>query len=334
VHDGWLSEEDSAERPSTRVVAEKSRTIVSRNDSPDVPFSVSINPYKGCEHGCVYCFARPSHAYLGLSPGLDFETRIVSKPDAAELLIRELSRPSYQPEPLALGANTDPYQPAERRLEITRSVLEVLCQHHHPVGIVTKSDLVLRDLDLLSDMASRGLANVFVSVTSLNAELAGRMEPRAPRPDRRLYAIEQLSRAGVPVGVLASPMIPGLNDHELERILEASRRAGARVAGTILIRLPLELKELFEQWLRCHYPLKADKVLRLIREARGGQLYDSSFGTRMRGTGPYAEMLRSRFERARRRYGYDKGRMELDCSRFRRPARGERPRDRRQLPLF
>lgn len=331
--DEWAAPDEEPASPlRTTIHPIKSRTIITTNDSPDVPFSQSVNPYKGCEHGCVYCFARPTHAYLGLSPGLDFETQIFSKPDAADLLRRALAKRGYRAEPIALGANTDPYQPVERRLQITRSILEVLAEHHHPVGIVTKSDLVLRDLDLLAPMAARGLAHVFLSVTTLDGELARRMEPRASAPGRRLRAIQRLTAAGVPCGVLASPMVPGLNDHELERILEAARAAGATTAGTILLRLPLELKELFEGWLETHYPHRTAKVLALMRSCRGGELYDSAFGSRMRGTGPYADLLQRRFDGAVRRLRFSERRQELDCSQFRAPERaGPLPR---QLPLF
>ena len=305
----------------TTVTPEATRTIITRNDSPDVPFDRSINPYRGCEHGCVYCFARPSHAYLGLSPGLDFETRIISKPGAPDLLRKELAKPGYRCEPLALGANTDPYQPVERRLRITRRVLEVLAEHRHPVTIVTKSDLVLRDLDLLGPMATMRLARVMISVTTLDRALARRMEPRAATPERRLAAMRELTAAGVPAGVLSSPMILGLNDHELERILEASRAAGAVTAGYILLRLPHEIKDLFSEWLETHYPLKAPRVLALVRATRQGRLYDARFGARMKGAGPHAELLRRRFEVACRRLGLDRDRPRLDTSLFRPPGR-------------
>jgi len=305
--------------PRTTVTAEHPRTILTRNDSPDVPFEVSINPYKGCEHGCIYCFARPTHAYLGLSPGLDFETRIFSKPDAAALLTRELARPGYRPRAIALGANTDPYQPAERRLEITRSVLEVLRDHDHPLGIVTKSSLVLRDLDILGPMAERGLAHVYLSITTLDRELARRMEPRASTPAERLEALGGLAAAGVPCGVLASPMIPALNDHEAERILEQAAAAGATSAGYILLRLPLELKELFEEWLEANYPLKAAHVLSMVRDSRGGELYRSHFGERMCGTGAYADLIAHRFDAACARLGLARRSRPFDTSRFRVP---------------
>jgi DNA repair photolyase len=322
-----LGDEEDAPPPlSTTVTPEKTRTILSRNDSPDISFDRSINPYKGCEHGCVYCFARPTHSYLGLSPGLDFETKIFSKPDAARLLREELRRPGYRCEVIALGANTDPYQPVERDLKITRSILEVLLEHGHPVGIVTKGSLVLRDLDLLAAMAARRLATVMISITTLDRSLARRMEPRAASPERRLGTLRALSEAGIPVGVLSSPMIPGLNDAELERILEAAASAGARTAGYVILRLPHELQSIFAEWLEAHYPLRAAHVLNLVRETRGGKLYDSEFGQRMKGTGPYADLLRRRFETACRRLGLSRNRMDLDTTQFRVPPRaGDQP---------
>jgi DNA repair photolyase len=294
-----------------------------------VPFDVSINPYRGCEHGCIYCFARPTHAYLGLSPGLDFETRIFSKPRAAELLREELAKKSYVCQVIAVGANTDPYQPVERELGITRSVLQVLSDHDHPVSIVTKSQLVLRDRDILAPMAEKNLASVYVSVTTLDPELARKMEPRASTPEKRLEALRGLSEAGIPCGVLASPMIPALNDSELERILQEGAAAGAITAGYVLLRLPLELKDLFSEWLESHYPAKAKHVEALVRETRGGAMYQSEFGTRMRGTGAYAQLLEQRFRAARTRYGLDGPRAELDTTRFRSPRPSED-----QLRLF
>ncbi|PYT08901.1 MAG: radical SAM protein [Acidobacteria bacterium] len=319
--DGWGSLEQELPPLETIVTPETSRTIITRNDSPDIPFYQSINPYKGCEHGCVYCFARPTHAYLGLSPGLDFETRIFSKPAAAELLEKELSGKGYRCRVIALGANTDPYQPAERKLGISRRLLEVFAAFNHPVAIVTKSNLVLRDLDLLAPMAARRLACVMISVTTLDPELARGMEPRAPAPRKRIDAIRTLSDAGVPAGVLASPMIPALNDSELERILEAAASAGARWAGYVLLRLPHEVKRIFTEWLEASHPLKAARVLMLVRESHGGELYDSAFGSRMRGSGPYAQMLLRRFETACRRLGLQTGQPPLDASLFRVPDR-------------
>lgn len=322
--DGW-SPEEPLPTPRTQIGVDSSRTVISFNQSPDVPFDRSLNPYRGCEHGCVYCYARPTHAYLGLSPGLDFETRIFHKPDAAAQLERELARPSYRPQTLVLGANTDPYQPVERRLRTTRSVLQVLHDCSHPVAITTKSALVLRDLDLLAPMAERRLAAVLVSITTLDRHLARRMEPRAAAPERRLEVIRDLAQSGVPVGVLVSPLIPGLTDTDLERILELAAQAGASRAGTILIRLPLEVAGLFEDWLRVHYPDRAERVLSLIRQCRGGRLNDPDFGSRMRGSGPVAELLEQRFRLAVRRLGLDprlegsEGAWDLDNSQFRPP---------------
>jgi DNA repair photolyase len=327
--DGWESSDLEPRPIQTSITPEKTRTIIARNDSPDVPFDRSINPYKGCEHGCVYCFARPTHAYLDLSPGLDFESRIVSKPDAPERLVEELAHPKYKCEVIALGANTDPYQPAERKLEITRRILDVLAEHEHPVSAVTKSNLVLRDLDRLAALAEKRLAFVLLSLTTLDRVLARHMEPRAPTPERRIQAMRLLSDAGVPVGVLSSPMIPGLNDSELESILDASARAGAGFAGYIMIRLPLEVKELFTEWLETHYPAKASKIIHLIRESHGGKLYEPEFGIRMRGTGEYADMLEKRFQAAVRRFGLSTETPVLDSSRFRVP-----PRRGDQIRLF
>jgi DNA repair photolyase len=302
--DGWGNLDVQVEGPATVPIPDRSRSVISRNDSPDVPFDRSINPYRGCEHGCVYCYARPTHAFLGYSPGLDFETRILFKPDAARLLREELGRPGYRCAELALGANTDPYQPLERRLRITRAVLEVLLEHRHPVAIVTKSSLVERDLDLLGALAREALVQVRISVTTLSRELARRMEPRAAAPERRLQTIGNLAAAGVPVGVLVAPLIPMLNDPELEDVLAAAREAGATSAGYVFLRLPLEVAGLFAEWLDLHYPLQAERVLERVREARGGRPYDSRFGLRMSGSGEYARVIAARFELCRRRLGY------------------------------
>jgi DNA repair photolyase len=307
--------------PCTTITMEPARTILTRNDSPDIPFDRSVNPYRGCEHGCIYCFARPSHAYLDLSPGLDFETKIFAKPDAPRLLREELSKPGYRPAVLAIGTNTDPYQPAERRLRIMRGILEVLAEFRHPVSVVTKSSGIVADVDILSSMASAGLACAYLSITTLDPELARRMEPRASTPRRRLAAIETLVAAGVPTGVLASPMIPGLNDTELERILGAAAAAGASSAGYALVRLPWEVKDLFEDWLDEHYPARKAKVLARIRAQRGGRLNDPRWGSRSRGTGPHADLLRRRFEIASRRLRLDRTRVELDTTAFRVPPR-------------
>ncbi len=314
---------------ATTVSIDSTRTIIARNDSPDVPFDRSINPYRGCEHGCVYCYARPSHAYFGLSSGLDFETRLFAKPDAARLLDAELRRPGYRVSPIALGTNTDPYQPIERELKITRQILETLQRFGHPFTIVTKSALVARDLDILAPMAARNLCRVFVSVTTLDPALARTLEPRAATPQRRLGAIGALSAAGVPTGVMAAPMIPALNDAELEAILAAAAAAGARSAGYTVLRLPHEIKDLFIEWLQTHAPLKASHVLSLVRETRGGRLNDPQFGSRMRGTGRYAELIAARFRLACKRLGLNKNDWRLDVGQFCPP-----PKDGEQLRLL
>ena len=316
--DGWGSVyEDIAEtpRPRTEVTEERARSVVTRNDSPDVGFSQSVNPYRGCEHGCVYCFARPSHAYLDLSPGLDFETRLYAKTNAAERLRHELARPGYVAAPIALGINTDAYQPIERRYRITREVLEVLAECRHPVSFVTKSAMIERDLDLLAAMARDRLVTVYFSVTTLDNRLASRMEPRASAPHAKLRAIRALSDAGVPVGVMVAPVVPMITDHEIEHILEAAHDHGARAAGYVLLRLPHELKQVWREWLELHYPERAAHVMSLIQQMRGGKDYDSGFGTRMRGEGPFAQLIGQRFAKAHRRLGY--GRLPpLDGTRF------------------
>jgi len=327
--DGWNDDDPSLEPLITDVREEFARTILSRNQSPDIPFDVSINPYRGCEHGCIYCFARPTHAYLDLSPGLDFETKLVAKPNGPDLLREALRKPGYEPLPIALGTNTDPYQPIERRYELTRTILEVLEEHRHPATIVTKSALILRDIDLLARMARAGRLHVYVSVTTLDRSLARTMEPRAAAPERRLDTLRELADAGIPCGVLAAPMIPALNDHELDRILEAARDAGVRQAGYILLRLPHEVAPLFEEWLRAHYPDRADHVLSVMRQMRGGELYRAEWGRRMRGTGPFADLLRQRFETACRRLGLTRDAPTLEVDAFRVP-----PRRGDQKPLF
>src|SRR5437763_4844473 len=328
--DGWGSSDDEPVRLPTTLSVDTTRTIIARNDSPDIGFDRSINPYRGCEDGCYYCYARPRHAYLGLSPGLDFETRIFYKPNAAALLRDELRKKGYVCRPIALGSNTDPYQPAERKLGVTRSILEVLREFNHPVTIVTKGALIQRDIDILADMARDRLAVVTVSVTTLDRDLARVMEPRASTPERRLETIAALAAAGVPAGVLSAPMIPALNDSEMEAILEKARAAGAQVAGYTLLRLPLELKALFKEWLGENFPAKAAHVLSLVAQCHGGKIYDSAWSKRMVGTGPYADMLSARFDSACRRLGFEPRSTEvLDTSRFRLPpARGD------QLVLF
>jgi len=316
--DGWDSvyaDLAEAPRPATSVTEERARTVISRNNSPDVGFDRSVNPYRGCEHGCVYCFARPSHAYLDLSPGLDFETRLYAKTNAAERLRAELARPGYVPRPLALGINTDAYQPIERRYRVTREVLEVLAECRHPVSFVTKGAMIERDLDLLADMARHRLVTVYFSVTTLDNRLSARMEPRASAPHARLRAMRTLHEAGVPVGVMVAPVVPALTDHELEAILESAHESGARAAGYVLLRLPHELKEVWREWLELHYPDRAAHVMSLVRQMRGGRDYDSRFGTRMRGEGPFAQLLQRRFARAHRQLGF--GRLPpLDTAAF------------------
>ena len=330
VDDGWAAppgtapdENDLRPPPKTVVRIQPARTIISRNDSPDIPFTQSINPYQGCEHGCVYCYARPTHAYLDLSPGLDFETQLFAKPNAAALLEAELAKPGYACEPIALGANTDPYQPIEREWKITRSVIEVLAQCDHPLTITTKGALVERDLDLLAPMAAKGLVRVFVSIAMLDRELARKLDPRAAAPHRRLQIIKALSDAGVPVGVNVAPVIPQLTDRELEAILEAAAAAGARHAGWTMLRLPLEVAPLFRDWLAVHYPLRAAHVMSLVQQIRGGRDNESRFGVRMGGRGEFADLIRRRFALACRRLRLNTARdAALDTTRFRAPRIG------------
>ncbi len=326
--DGWQNFEELPPF-KTEVQEEKPRTIITRNDSPDISFDRSINPYRGCEHGCIYCFARPSHAYMGLSAGLDFETKLFAKPDAARLLERELSKPGYEPKTIAIGTNTDPYQPIEKQWRIMREILEVLDAANHPVGIVTKSALVTRDIDILSRMASRGLAKVALSVTTMDRHLARTMEPRAATPTKRLEALKQLSEAGIPVSVMMAPVIPGLNDHEIERVLDAARAQGALEAGYVILRLPLEVSPLFKDWLLRHYPDKYRHVLSLVRSMRDGKDYDAEWGKRMRGTGPYAWTIGRRFELAAKRLGMNIEKRVLRTDLFASPMKGGT-----QLKLF
>ncbi len=327
--DGW-GDLDDLPAFATTVTIEKPKTIITRNSSPDIGFDRSINPYRGCEHGCSYCYARPTHAYMGLSPGLDFESRLFAKPDAARLLERELAAPGYRPKPIALGTNTDPYQPIERRWRITREVLEVLARTDHPVTIVTKSALVARDIDILAPMAAKGLARVAMSVTSLDRRLSRSMEPRASSPEKRLAALKALSEAGIPTGVMVAPIIPALNDPEIEAILEAAAAVGVGEAGWVLLRLPLEVTEIFKGWLVEHHPDRYRHVLSILRAMRDGKDYDAAWGRRMRGSGPYADQIRRRFELALKRLGIAKPKRDaLDCERFRPPEVAGR-----QLSLF
>ncbi|MBM3527181.1 MAG: PA0069 family radical SAM protein [Alphaproteobacteria bacterium] len=326
--DGWRSLEELPPFATT-VAVDSARKIVTRNNSPDISFDRSINPYRGCEHGCVYCFARPTHAFMGLSPGLDFESKLFVKPDAPALLERELSAPGYEPRTIAIGTNTDPYQPIERKHKVMRGILEVLERAGHPVGIVTKSALVLRDLDILARMAERNLVKVAISVTTLDAGLARTMEPRAPTPSRRFATIRQLADAGVPVGVMVAPVIPAINDADIERILDAAAFAGAKTAGYVLLRLPLEVRDLFVEWLNANYPDRASHVMKLVRDMRGGKDYDATFGERMKGKGPYAWMIGRRFEAGCERFGLNRNRAALSAEQFRPPHP-----QARQLSLF
>ncbi|HEX7370486.1 MAG TPA: PA0069 family radical SAM protein [Rhodanobacteraceae bacterium] len=322
--DGWqraLLDED-APRPRTQVSEERARSVITRNDSPDIAFEQALNPYRGCEHGCIYCFARPSHSYLNLSPGLDFETKLRAKTNLAEILRADLSKPSYVPKPINIGSNTDPYQPIEKNWRLTRAALELLLECRHPCTIVTKNALVERDLDLLAPMAQQKLVQVFVSVNSLDNRLASKLEPRASAPHRRLQAIKTLSDAGVPTGVLVAPMIPALNDRDMEAVLERAAAAGANMAGYTVLRLPWELKALFREWLAIHVPQRAEHVMSLVQQMNGGRDYDSDFRTRMRGQGPFAELLRRRFEVACRRHGFARSRsLALDTTRFEPPRK-------------
>jgi DNA repair photolyase len=313
--DGWQSIEDLPPF-RTEVAIDAARKVITPNESPDIPFDRSINIYLGCEHGCIYCFARPTHAFLGLSPGLDFESKLYMKPDAPELLERELSAPNYKPAVIAIGTNTDPYQPIERRFGIMRRVLEVLERFGHPVGIVTKSDLVTRDIDILTRMARRDLVRIGISVTTMDAKLARKMEPRAPTPVRRLEALRALSDAGIPTTVMAAPVIPAINDAEIERILDAGKACGAEAAGYVLLRLPLEVRDLFREWLQANFPDRERRAFSLIRETRGGKDYDSEFGQRMTGSGPYAWMIRRRFDTACARLGLNVHKTELTTGHF------------------
>jgi DNA repair photolyase len=337
VDDGWsppgdAPSDDESPPLKTTVSIQKARTIIARNDSPDVPFTQSINPYQGCEHGCVYCFARPTHAYLDLSPGLDFETKLFAKPDAAALLRAELAHPGYRCEPIALGTNTDPYQPIEREWKITRQVIELLAECEHPLTITTKGVLVLRDLDLLAAMAAKNLARVYVSIAMLDRELARKLDPRAPSPQRRLEMIKALAEAGIPVGVSVAPVIPQLTDKDLEAILEAAAEHGARSAGWVMLRLPREVKDLFRDWLAQHYPLRAEHVMSVVQQVHGGRDYDPTFGLRQRGEGQFAALIARRFELACKRLKLNNDHtLHLDTTRFR-PPNG--PATGGQLDLF
>jgi len=327
--DGWTDGDALPPKLKTTLSIDRARTIINRNDSPDIGFDRSINPYRGCEHGCIYCFARPTHAYLGLSPGLDFESRLYFKPEAARLLEKELSRPKYSCERIQLGANTDPYQPIERGLRVTRGVLEVLDRFNHPVGITTKNAMIVRDADILGRMGKAGLACAAMSITTLDRRLARAMEPRASTPERRLEAVQKMSQAGLPMIVGVAPIIPGLNDHEIEQILQRGKEAGARYAHFTVLRLPLEIKDLFREWLQAERPQRAARVMSLVRQMRGGKDYDSEWTKRMKGEGPIADLIAARFKAACKRLGLNQDRLKLDTGQFRPP-----PRAGDQLPLF
>jgi len=329
IDDGWTLEDPEPPRLDDKLTPLKSRTIITRNDSPDIGFDQSINPYVGCSHGCIYCYARPAHAYMGLSPGIDFESDLFFKPEAGGLLERELRNPRYVPKVIHVGGNTDPYQPAERRLRLTRSVLEMMARFNHPLSIITKSALITRDLDILGPMAERGLVRAAVSVTTLDRKLARAMEPRAATPERRLAAISALTKAGVPTAVMFAPVIPGLNDHELEGVLERAAEAGATSAGYVALRLPLEIKDLFAEWLEAERPERARRVMSLVRQMRGGRDYDPEWRTRMKGEGPIADLIRQRFKAALARYGYAEDRTSLRLDLFERP-----PQAGDQIDLF
>jgi DNA repair photolyase len=327
--DGWTEADEAPRRLKTTLTIDRARGILARNDSPDIGFDRSINPYRGCEHGCIYCYARPTHAYLGLSPGIDFESQLYFKPEAARLLERELSKPGYKPAPIHVGGNTDPYQPVERELRVTRGVLEVLDRFNHPFSIITKSGLIGRDLDILASMARRNLVRAAVSVTTLDRRLARALEPRAATPDRRIEALKRLSDAGVPCAVSVAPIIPGLTDHEIEAILERAAAAGATSAHYTVLRLPLEIKDLFCEWLQAERPQRASRVMSLVRQMRGGLDYDPQWAKRMKGEGPVAELIAARFKAARRRLGLERERAPMDLGLFRVP-----PKSGDQIDLF
>lgn len=329
IDPGWPSTPEAPAKPATRVSLEAAKSIISRNDSPDIQFEQSINPYRGCEHGCIYCYARPTHAYLNHSPGLDFETKLYAKSNAADILRKEFSKPSYVPKLIALGTNTDPYQPIERRLRITESVLAVLEEFNHPVAITTKSASVVRDIDLLARMAGKNLVRVYLSIGSFDRTLVRTLEPRASTPDARIEALRRLSRAGIPTGVIVAPVIPALTDHDVEKILFSAKDAGAKDAAYVLLRLPREVAGLFDEWLAGHYPLKRAHVLNMVRQMRDGKIYDSDFRTRMKGTGVFAQLLEQRFKRACAKAGLNQTRHPLETALFSRPAQ-EQP----QLRLF
>lgn len=320
MDDGWNSLDEAAPTLRTEVMLDAAKSVINTIQSPDLPFDRTLNPYRGCEHGCIYCYARPSHAYLGLSPGLDFESRLLMKADAVSLLKKELAHPNYQCAPIALGMNTDAYQPVEREYQLTRQIIQVLAQANHPFSLVTKSALVERDIDLIVPMAAKGLASIYVSITTLDRSIARRLEPRAAAPERRLETLRRLSAAGIPTGVMVAPVIPALTDHDMEQILAQAYTAGARKAGYVFLRLPYELTTLFTDWLQQHYPLKAQHVLSLIQQSRGGKTYQSDFGKRMRGEGVFADLLANRFKLACKKYGFSSERLDLNTQLFAPPV--------------
>ncbi len=334
IDDGWGSLDEEAPPLRTEVMQDAAKSVINYVNSPDIPFDRTINPYRGCEHGCIYCYARPSHAYLGLSPGLDFESRLLMKSHAPEILKRELAKPNYQCKPIALGMNTDAYQPIEREYQLTRRIIEVLAESNHPFSLVTKSALVERDIDLIAPMAAKGLASIYVSITTLDRQIARRLEPRAAAPERRLETVRRLSEAGIPTGVMVAPMIPALTDHQMEQILEKAYQVGARRAGYVFLRLPHELADLFENWLQQYFPLKASHVMSLVKQSRGGKAYQSEFGKRMRGEGLFADMLATRFNLACERLGFNHERSRLDATQFKAPDSWKIRQDNPQMGLF
>ena len=333
-YDGWGCLDEEAPPLKTEVMVDATKSVINYVNSPDIPFDRTINPYRGCEHGCIYCYARPSHAYLGLSPGLDFESRLLMKPDAPEILKKELAKPTYKCAPIALGMNTDAYQPIEREYQLTRKIIEILSEANHPFSLVTKSALVERDIDLIAPMAQKGLASIWLSITTLDRNIARKLEPRAAAPERRFETLQKLSAAGIPTGVMVAPMIPALNDGDMEKILEKALAAGARKAGYVFLRLPLELTPLFEEWLQQHFPLKAGHVMSLVKQSRGGKTYVSEFGSRMRGQGIFADLLATRFKHACQKLGMDGERLNLNSQLFSVPERWKIKKEEKQMGLF
>lgn len=334
VDDGWGNIDEEVPQLKTEVMVDATKSVINYVNSPDIPFDRTINPYRGCEHGCIYCYARPSHAYLGLSPGLDFESRLLMKPDAPEILKKELAKPNYQCAPIALGMNTDAYQPIEREYQLTRKIIEVLSEANHPFSLVTKSALVERDIDLIAPMAKKGLASIWLSITTLDRNIARKLEPRAAAPERRFETLQKLSDAGIPTGVMAAPMIPALNDGDMEKILEKAHTAGARKAGYVFLRLPLELTPLFEAWLQQNFPLKANHVMSLVKQSRGGKTYVSEFGSRMRGQGIFADLLTTRFKHACQKLSMDGERLNLSAQIFKVPDSWKMKNEEKQMGLF